>query len=273
MKKLVFSLFHGVGLTRLASWLHRDSVVILCYHGVTGRNGKSDKDPQGLHIRAERFEAQVNYLKRHFNIISLRDYLSARREGRRLPRKSVVLTFDDGYRNFLTMVAPRLLKLSVPVSVFLTTNEIAQANGNDAAATWQSSDDEKYLSWAEVKQLQNLGIEFGSHTCSHPDLATLPESEAERELRESQTSIVAALQTQPLPFAYPYGAYNQSLIEKTRACGYTCALTTDAGVNDADTDLYALRRTLIGDDDNVPAFAARVAGITSWFSSASRPTS
>ncbi len=267
MKKLVFTTIHALGFTKLATWLNRNSVVILCYHGVTGRNGRRDNDPQGLHIRAERFEAQLQYLKRHFNIISLQDYLSARQQRRPVPPKSVVLTFDDGYRNFFTMAAPRLRKLSLPVSVFLTTNEIKRDN-SDHPAEWQSSDDEQYLSWTEVKQLQEMGVEFGSHTCSHPDLARISEDQAESELQQSKASIVAELQIEPLPFAYPYGAYTPALMEKTKACGYTCALTTDSGVNDDTTDLYALRRVLIGDDDDEAAFAARVSGITTWLSQA-----
>lgn len=266
MKKRVFALLHLLALTRLARWLNRKRLVILCYHGVTARPERSSQDPLGLHVRVQRFEAQLEYLKRHYNIISLRDYLEARRAGNTLPEYSAILTFDDGYRNFLTMAAPRLLPRSLPVSVFLTTDEVSKNDGPPPEPDWTPADDENYLSWPEVGLLNQRGVEFGSHTRSHPLLPDLPPEEAERELRESQEVIRKELEIERMPLAYPYGAYSPRLIESARALGYLCGLTTDAGLNEITADLFLLRRTLIGDDDDIPAFAARVSGLTAWLS-------
>jgi peptidoglycan/xylan/chitin deacetylase (PgdA/CDA1 family) len=264
MKKYLFAVLHMVGITRFAAWWNRQRVVILCYHGVTSRADRSPDDPLGLHTRANRFEAQLDYLQRHHCAISLDQYLTARSAGRALPRHSVILTFDDGYRNFLTMAAPRLLARSLPASVFLVTDKIRSDNGSAAISAWTTSDDKNYLSWREVRELQESGIEFGSHTCSHSKLSELSWEEAARELSESQAVIIKQLEKGALPFAYPYGAYTPEIVERTRSLGYSCALTTDAGVNDIETDLFTLRRMLIGDDDDVPAFAARVSGLTGW---------
>jgi peptidoglycan/xylan/chitin deacetylase (PgdA/CDA1 family) len=87
---------------------------------------------------------------------------------------------------------------------------------------------------------------------------------AEREMRESHVQIVTRLKEESPSLAYPYGYYSNTIIERARALGYVCALTTDEGGNEPHTDLFALRRTLIGDDDDEPSYAARVSGLTCW---------
>jgi len=124
MKRIFFTVLHKFQLTRLAAWWNRKRVIILCYHGVTERLNRHPNDPAGLHIRADRFEAQLDHLRRHYRVISLTEFLEARRTNTPLPRKSVVLTFDDGYRNFLTGALPRLAAREMPASVFLITDRI-----------------------------------------------------------------------------------------------------------------------------------------------------
>jgi peptidoglycan/xylan/chitin deacetylase (PgdA/CDA1 family) len=265
MKKRLFSLLHKLGLTRLAAWMNRRRVVILCYHGVTARAERAADDPAGLHIRARRFEEQLDYLRSNYNIISLTEYLAARREERALPARSVVLTFDDGYRNFLTMAASRLEARGLPASVFLITDWVRRDGVGALESEWTESDDRLGMTWKEINALCARGVEFGSHTCSHPKLPALTIEEATREMEESRAIIGEHLDGNgagaSLPFAYPYGAYTLEVVERARESGYSCALTTDAGPNDAKTDLFLLRRMLIGDDDDVPALAARVSGL------------
>lgn len=267
MKKTLFSVLHNIGLTRLAAWLNRKRVVILCYHGVTERLNRHPSDHAGLHIRADRFETQLDYLRRHYHVISLAEFLKARKNNDPLPDRSVVLTFDDGYRNFLTGALPRLIAREMPVSVFLITDRIRMENGLDMRA-WSESDDETFLSWNEVKELQRHGVEFGSHTCSHSKLSELGPAEVERELRASHETIASYLSQTTMPLAFPYGSYSEAVIAMTRMLPYTCALTTDSGTNSALTDPFLLRRNLIGDDDNEALFAARVSGLTALFQKA-----
>src|SRR6185369_10656248 len=141
-------------------------------------------DQHGIHIRADRFEAQLDYLRRHFQVISLAEFLKARNGNARLPDRAVVLTFDDGYRNFLTSAAPRLAARGLPVSLFLITDKI-QSDGEAKPPNWSESDDETFLSWKEVQALREQGVEFGSHTCSHRKLSELATADVDRELRAS----------------------------------------------------------------------------------------
>jgi peptidoglycan/xylan/chitin deacetylase (PgdA/CDA1 family) len=263
MKKRIFALLYAIGATRLVAWWNRQQVMILCYHGVTGREERNPQDLCGLHVCQHRFAAQLDYLQRRYHVISLQEYLAARRERRRLPPYSIVLTFDDGFRNFLTVAAPHLAERAMPVTVFLITDRVRAAHGS--GRDWSPSDDKEYLSWADVHALKReQEIEFGSHTCSHQALTTLDVEKAEREMRESHVQIVTRLKEESPSLAYPYGYYSNAVIERARALGYVCALTTDEGGNEPHTDLFALRRTLIGDDDDEPSYAARVSGLTCW---------
>jgi peptidoglycan/xylan/chitin deacetylase (PgdA/CDA1 family) len=259
VKRSLYRILFRLGVTRLAAWWNRGRVMILCYHGVTARAERMAEDPTGLHIRAERFEAQLEHLRRHYRVLPLGEYLAARRGGRPLPPRSVVITFDDGYRNFYTMAAPRLRVRGLPASLFLTVGEIGAEPRGDGG--WEPEDDVRYLSWPEVVELRGRGVEIGSHTCTHPMLSKLPAAEAERELRESLAEVARRTGEPAPPFAYPFGDYTPELAERARALGYSCALTTDAGPNGAGEDLYRLRRVLVGDDDDEPAFAARVSGL------------
>jgi peptidoglycan/xylan/chitin deacetylase (PgdA/CDA1 family) len=259
VKRSLYQILFRLGVTRLAAWWNRGRVMILCYHGVTARAERMAEDPTGLHIRAERFEAQLEHLRRHYRVLALGEYLAARREGRKLPPHSVVITFDDGYRNFYTMAAPRLRERRLPAALFLTVGEIGAAPR--AAGGWEPEDDVRYLSWPEVLELRERGVEVGSHTWTHPMLSKLPAEEAERELRESLAEVARRTGEAAPPFAYPFGDYTPELAGRARTLGYSCALTTDGGTNDEGADLYKLRRVLVGDDDDEPAFAARVSGL------------
>ncbi|HEY2961180.1 MAG TPA: polysaccharide deacetylase family protein [Pyrinomonadaceae bacterium] len=270
MKRSFFSLLHKLRLTRLAAWWNRKRVVILCYHGVTERRERHPADRYGLHIRADRFEAQLDYLRRHFRVISLAEFLEARQSNGPLPDRAVVLTFDDGYRNFLTSALPRLAARDMPVSVFLITDNIPSKN-QSPAREWSEADDETFLSWEEVRALREQGVEFGSHTCSHRKLSELATAEADRELRVSQETVDAHLSQATMPLAFPYGSYSEAVIAMARQLPYTCALTTDAGTNGPATDLFLLRRNLIGDDDDEALFVARVSGLTAALQRAVTP--
>ncbi len=267
MKSVVFRVCDAVGITRFAAWCTRKQVKILCYHGVTERTIRSPHDRFGLQVRQDRFATHLDYLQRRFRVISLEEYLTARREGRRLPEYAVVLTFDDGYRNFLTAVAPRLTERQFPVTMFLITDRMRNTSTVTTTPQWTPQDDETCLSWEEVRDLtRSCGVVFGSHTCSHAKLPELSSTDRVHELRDSYNAFAQHhLPSNAVSLAYPYGAYSKAIAAQARVAGYTCALTTEEGVNGEATELFALRRILIGDDDDLPAFAARVSGLTWWF--------
>jgi peptidoglycan/xylan/chitin deacetylase (PgdA/CDA1 family) len=262
MKKLLFALLYAAGVNRLAAWWQRRRVVILCYHGITKDYHASQQTDQLVYH--ELFCRQLDYLKTRYRIISLSEYLQARAAGRALPPYSLILTFDDGYRDFLTVAAPLLAARSLPATIFLITDKCATANGNKAH-DWLPTDDWAFLSWADTQALMRIGgIEFGSHSCSHKALLSLSPSEIEHELTASSQALAQRLGRKPVGFAYPYGLYTAGIARQVRAHGYACALTGAQESNEPEADLFSLRRLAIGADESFAAFAAHVSGLRLW---------
>ena len=240
--------------------------MILCYHGVTERLGPDPEDRSAISVNRALFVSQLAYIKYRYRVTSLREFLVARQNGHRLPPHSVILTFDDGLRNFLTVVAPMLNDLGLSATVFLVTEKVDSRGQSNMGPGWVPLDDQVSISWAEARTLQfTQTIEFGSHTCSHPELPQLPPSEIELEFRDSLRVIRNNLDAGvPVSLAYPYGFYSQPIARKARLAGYSCALTTDAGSNSINTDLFRLRRAVVRRYDTIDVFAARVSGLVGW---------
>lgn len=135
MKKILFALLYRLGVTRLAAWWHRRRVTILCYHGVTEQPGGDTNNVKGLHVNRLRFASHLNFLQRNYSVISLREYVLARNDGRSLGNYSVVLTFDDGFRNFLTVAAPMLAERNLPATVFLITDKASEEGADERSST------------------------------------------------------------------------------------------------------------------------------------------
>jgi peptidoglycan/xylan/chitin deacetylase (PgdA/CDA1 family) len=266
LKKYFFAFLYYFGLTRLAAWLNRKQVMILCYHCVTPRPDLISADPWKMFLGADCFTAQLDFLKKNYNVISLREYLEARRTGRRLPPYSVVLTFDVGKRNFLTVIAPLLHKFQLPATTFVVVGNTDKAhfvNGSQNPQGWKPEDDRNDLSWEDIERLlKDEKIEVGSHTLTHPSLSEISREEAEGELKISYENVLARTRSRNAAIAYPYGLASEEIRRLAENAGYSCGLTnTDAG-NDFETNLFDLNRTVINSDDDLHLFAARLAGLT-----------
>jgi peptidoglycan/xylan/chitin deacetylase (PgdA/CDA1 family) len=264
-QKILHKLFFFFGLTEFARLCNRANTMILCYHAITERIGPDPRDRSAIAVNRARFGAQMKYLKEHYKVIALRDYLVARQNNQPVPRHSVVLTFDDGLRNFLTVAAPVLNELDLPATMFLVTDQVEARDPSNMSPNWTTLDDRISLSWPEAKTLQSeQAIEFGSHTCSHPELPQFT-ANADRELRDSFSAIREHLRDVfPPSLAYPYGNYSALIAAKARSAGYSCALTTRAGSNSLSTDLFQLRRAVVRRYDTMDIFAARVSGLVGW---------
>src|SRR5262249_31573288 len=217
LKRLIFQILYRTGAVRLAAWLNRRNVVVLCYHGVTKRASRHPDDRFGLQVREDRFRTHLDYLRRHYRVISFRDYLRARDGQLQLSNYSAVITFDDGHRNFYTAAAPLLEIHGMSALMFLISNRVV-TNGMKPR-TWRNSDDQDYLSWNEVNELTVRGFEFGSHTCSHQKLPEISSDAAEEELRNSKTAIQDNVALENLPLAYPYGMTSNDIAACAESVG------------------------------------------------------
>jgi peptidoglycan/xylan/chitin deacetylase (PgdA/CDA1 family) len=255
MKKFIFALLNSTRAIRVIAWLNRKHTPILCYHSVIDGDHPVDADPHKQHIPLPLFLEHLDYLQKHYHVISLREFQRAKRERRSLRDYTVALTFDDGFKDFFTVVAPQLMRRKLPATVFVIT---------DRASGRLPPNGESFLTWEEIKQLAAAGLDIGSHTCSHLRLPELSLQDVMRELSESEAAVRMHTQQETVALSYPFGQTSEQIGRIADSAGYACAIAADCGPNAANVKLHALSRTVIASDDEVPAFAARVSGLTWW---------
>ena len=244
-------------------------VPILAYHQVAECGG-----PTGYawRVTPAAFEAQMRWLAEGgYQVLSLGAFLRDRDEGRLRPR-SVVLTFDDGFRGVLLHAYPVLKRYGFPATLFLATGSMGQAEF-PWVRHWLLGDEDpqeyRPLSWDEIRGLDSTVVELGSHTVSHPHLGRLPPKKMEEELTESRRQIETETGQAVRFLAYPGGIarYADHSTETRRllmATGYSAALVSEVGRNGPSADRFTLRRLGVGVDDSLGVFGAKVVGAYSW---------
>jgi len=208
-------------------------VPVLTYHDI-GPHAKGR-----LVIGAKAFAEQMRYLKAHrYRVITLAEFHEFLQLKRQLPRRAVVLTFDDGYRSFLTHAYPVLKELGFTATLFVYTDYVG--TGRNA------------LGWDDLTRLTAEGFQVEGHTKSHGDLRRQAgESEAEhsRRLRaelESSQRLFQQRLGRPAKFlAYPFGAADDAVLAYTRESGFVAGLTVFREGNSSFVPLFRIRRSQI----------------------------
>ena len=212
---------------------------ILMYHNIGPlRDGF---DPY-LTISPQMFERHLRWLSKHgFTAIQISDWVAYQREGKTLPEKPVLLTFDDGYCDIAEFGLPLLDKYGFTGTLFVVTDQIGGTNAWDLHL---GLSEQPLMTVEQIRYWADRGIEFGSHTRTHADLtASSPEQIAE-EMKGSREHLEELLGTSVIALAYPYGYYNDTVAEIARRF-FDAALTCDIGINDPMTDLVRLRRATV----------------------------
>jgi len=169
--------------------------------------------------------------------------------------RAIVLTFDDGHRDFLTNAAPVLQQHRFTATLFVVTGRLGDT------ASWSSVDkNRELLSRNEVCELKSQGFQLGSHTVSHADLRMLDDAALERELTDSHATITELGETFA-PFAYPGGMFAKREREAVERAGYDCAVIVGGRWgNGPETDRFLLKREPMLASDSLNWFKKRVNG-------------
>lgn len=259
---------HGAGLTRAAAWAQRTSVLILGYEGVTGAPEFDNARLRQFHVRERVFAEQLAHLADRYRVIALSEYLASLRDGRPVAPRSVVLTFQEGYRNFLTVAAPWLRALDLPATVFIVPERV-RAERVPLPEHWTPLDDEVDMSWRELAQLQTQGVEVGLALRRRPfGEAAGDAAGVSQELRASRMAFAAHVDVASPTLALRTAEWSPEIVAVARALDIGAVVRTgDVGLNPRDADPFALRRTYARQpgDDELPAFAAHVSGMKRWW--------
>jgi len=197
------------------------------YHSVSETG-----DP--LTVTPEEFDAQLDFLaSAGFTTVTLRQILDEEDGGPKLPRHPVVLTFDDGYEDALTAVLPRVLQRGQKATFFIVSGFCAKD-----AATRVVQGRRSYLTWPEVRALQDAGMEIGSHSVSHRRLTELQKADLHLEIEQSRATLQAYLGQPVELFAYPFNEQMQWVRRAVEKAGYRGAVVGAHG----NTDAYTMQR-------------------------------
>lgn len=229
-------------------------ITILMYHQVA--EIPRELDPTGLAVPPVQFEKQMSYLAHNdYRCLTLPEAVQCLHNGARVPKKSFVLTFDDGYQDVLTRACPILEKFGFTATVFL----VAGCMGS--RSNWwrqEGARSDQLLSWAEAQVLVRQGHILGSHTLSHPFLHFLDDQTAKEEIRDSRVLLQDQLNLPVDFFSYPYSDANSRIVRLVESAGYTAACTGDSG----SWSVFNLWRVPCRRDDTPLSFFLKVSG---WY--------
>ena len=234
MKKLVIFVLLFSLMTFLPVYAEEPAVPILLYHNVT--EGYCLQDTS-LHITPQEFDGQISALKNSgYNIISLQNYIDHVNLGEALPKKPVIITFDDGYLGVYSHAYPILRKHNVPATVFIITGLVGF---NDTSFP--------HFTWEQALEMEKSGIiDIQSHTRFHYNAKEIPLSMLTLELRKSRYDIETRLDKKCNILAFPYGEYTSAGLDAAISAGYTCvARTMDKGTNRKSDGLFRLNRIFV----------------------------
>lgn len=228
-------------------WAKEQYVVpVIMYHRIDDKAGISK-----LSVTPESFRDQISFLKRHdYNVVKLEELAELVRE-KKIPYKTIAITFDDGYENNYTCAYPVLKEMGIPATIFISPALIGH---------------ERYLTWDQIIEMSESGVvSIGSHAMTHAYLPGLAEQKLDVEIVDSKRAIESHTRREVFSFSYPIGAFDDRVKEKVRKAGYKIAVATNPGNDYPDHDLFAMKRVRISrTSDSMLVFWIETSGFYTW---------
>lgn len=219
------------------------SVPVLAYHKFARNNADT------LTVSERSFEEQMRFLKKNgYHVITLDEFFDFLNFRAQIPKKSVVITIDDGWRSTYDIAFPILKKYGYPATLFVYTDFILQSD--------------KTLNWILLSEMEKNDIDIQCHTKTHRNLNKRDEQESfweyfesvKKELIESAEIIKKRLNKEVKYLAYPYGETNSLIIALLKKLGYRGAFMVDRGGNPFFIDNYRINRSMIYGDFDLKDF-------------------
>jgi len=207
-----------------------ETVPVLTYHYISSYSG-NDKVMKSLHTSATAFDGQMAYLKNNgYKVLSLDEVYKFINGGSFPGKKSVALTFNDGYSDFYKNAHPILAKYGFTAGVFIITNRPGEQG---------------FVSWSQLKKISQKGYTIGSQSVSNPNLTKVASARAKEEAKISKADLEGELGIKIKYFAYPYGAHNSTLMSYLKSLGYWAGFTMDGINSSQENSIYAIPRKTV----------------------------
>ena len=218
-----------------------EGVSVLMYHMI------GDEQGNAAVMTEANLRIQMNYLRDHgYHPITMQELYDYVTKGAPLPEKPVCITFDDGYLDSYTIVYPLMKEYGFPWTLFLITDDVGKPYNR--------------MTWDQLKEMANShAVTIASHTLSHPKLHNLAtRAEKEKEIVDANKALKYQLGIDNVWLAYPYGDYDDEVIDICKKAGIKMAVTTDAGRVHVGSFPYDLKRAYIGNDISLARFSERL---------------
>ncbi len=272
MPKILFKIIRYSGLPFFfRELIQRRKITILILHDITTTAAKQ----------------AFLFWKRSYNLISLQEYIDARKKNEQLPPKSLILTFDDGHKGNYRLLS-LINELQIPVTIFLCSGIVGTNrhfwflnNNIDVDKLKEMPDEDRMkmlkeswfspekeyaerqaLSKEEVLEMKkSMFVDFQSHTITHPVLTKCSIDKASSEIFNSKRELEKKYKLEINGFAYPNGVYGKRETVMAKQAGYSYAVTADAGFNTFKTDIFKLKRLSVNDSENIDEIIVKSSGV------------
>ena len=223
-------------------------VPILMYHYVSELPPNPDVYRRDLTVSPETFQAHLQYMADEgYHPTTLTDLYLYLTQGLPLPQKPVILTFDDGYRDAYEVVFPMLLDYGFPGTFFVLATP--------AHYEWS-----EYLTWAEMKEMSDAGMDIQAHGRDHVDLRGQSYDFLVYQTLGIQEAIAYHTGRLPRFFCYPSGRRDRAVIDVLESVGYWGAVTTEWGGTQTLESRFEMPRIRVRGGDRLDAFIALLEG-------------
>jgi len=229
----------------------RTIVPILAYHSVSdaSRHGSNE-----FTVTPQQLADHLDYIAHQgYTALRVSDFAETVESCKPLPSRPILLTFDDGYADFYSDALPLLAARGYASTLYMITGQVLDNRS-------LSNQRPRFLSWAELREIDAAGVEIGSHSETHPQLDVLTHAHAHAEIQTSKAVLQAQLGHDVRSFAYPYGYHGPAVRRLVIAAGYRSACAVKEALSASDDDIYALSRILIRADTRVPQLHALLTG-------------
>lgn len=233
MARKIFRTLRTVGATMLALaiWVSTpnpaaaaDSAVILIYH----RFGETSFP--STNIRLDQLEAHIAELTSGpYTVLPVPEIVSAIREGRPLPDRTVGITIDDGYKSIYTEAFPRFQAAGLPFTVFVSTDPIDRRFAG-------------FVTWDEIREMRDAGVTIGAHTATHLHMPANSMARNREDMLNANARLQKELGNVPPLFAYPFGEASTEVQGLVRELGHGAAFGQHSGPLDASSDPFYMPR-------------------------------
>jgi len=224
-----------------------NGIQILMYHQVGAFPPM--RSHRATYCDHRRFATQMRWLKLGgYTVLNMHDAMQCLRGQRPVPRRAVVLTFDDAYENFYDYALPHLQSHGFPAVVYAISGMLGRS------AQWLAQDGHHpapLMSAARLRELPSYGIEIGSHAASHVRLAGLPPALLRNEVTDSKRMLEDVLGRPVAHFCYPYGSHDLAAVLAVADAGYLTAVTCERATTTIADDLLTLPRKAVAWGDTL----------------------